>query len=83
MTLQDLKNNREQIIATVTEKAGAENVSKVMAEMVSGLDGCNSIEELIESAIYMALQFEVKVEKSRNAFILGRLAQIEIETKTN
>jgi len=79
MTLQDLKNNREQIIATVTEKAGAENVSKVMAEMVSGLDCCNSIEELIESAIYMALQFEVKVEKSRNAFILGRLAQIETE----
>ena len=79
MTLQDLKNNRNQIIATITEQAGAENVKTVMAQMVKGLDCCDTMEELIENAIYMATQFEVRVEKSKNAFILGRLAQIEIE----
>lgn len=79
MTLQELKDNREQIIKTVTDLAGDENVKAVMAEMVKGLSCCDTLEELIESAIYMALQFEVRVEKSRNAFILGRLEQIEIE----
>ena len=79
MTLQDLKNNRNQIIATITEQAGAENVKAVMAQMIKGLDCCDTMEELIENAIYMATQFEVRVEKSKNAFILGRLAQIEIE----
>lgn len=79
MTLQDLKNNRESIIVTITEKAGAENVAAVMNQMVKGLDCCDTIEELIENAIFMALEFEVRVEKSRNAFILGRLEQIEIE----
>lgn len=79
MTLQDLKNNRNEIIATITEQAGAENVKAVMEQMVKGLDCCDTMEELIESAIYMALQFEVRIEKSRNAFILGRIEQIEVE----
>lgn len=79
MTLQDLKKNRTEIIATITEKAGEENVKAVMEQMVKGLDCCDTMEELIENAIYMALEFEVRVEKSRNAFILGCLEQIEIE----
>ena len=79
MTTQDLKNNREQIIATITEQVGAENVKAVMAEMVNGLSCCDTLESLIENAIYMALEFEVKVEKSKIAFILGRLEQMEIE----
>jgi hypothetical protein len=79
MTIQDLKDNREMIIATITEKVGEENVKSVMNQMVKGLDCCDSFEELIENAIFMALNFEVKVEKSKNAFILGRLNQIEIE----
>lgn len=79
MTTQDLKNNREQIILTITEQVGQENVKAVMAEMLKGLDCCDTIEELIENAIYMATQFEVRVEKSRNAFILGKLEQMEVQ----
>jgi hypothetical protein len=79
MKIQDLKNNRNQIIETLTEMVGEENVKPVMEQMVKGLDCCDTMEELIENAIYMALEFEVRVEKSRNAFILGRLEQIEIE----
>ena len=77
MILQDLKNNREQIISIITEKAGAENVKAVMEQMVKGLSCCDTMEDLIESAIYMALEFEVKIEKSKNAMILGRLAEME------
>ena len=79
MTLQDLKDNRAAIIATITEKVGEENVKPVMEQMVKGLSCCDTIEELIENAIYMATEFEVKVEKSKIATILGRLEQIEIE----
>lgn len=77
MTIQDLKANKNQIIATITELAGAENVKPVMEQMIKGLDCCDSIEELIENAIYMATQFEVKVEKSKNAYILAKLAEME------
>lgn len=79
MTIQELKDNRNEIIEIITNNAGVEKVKEVMAEMVKGLSCCDTLEELIESAIYMALHFEVRVEKSRNAFILGRLEQIEIE----
>lgn len=79
MTIQDLKNNREEIIAIITEKVGAENVKSVMEQMVKGLSCCDTLEELIENAIYMATQFEVKIEKSKIAAMLGRLEQIEIE----
>lgn len=79
MTRQNLTDNREQIIATITALAGAENVKAVMQQMVNGLDCCETMEDLIESAIFMATEFEVRVEKSRNAFILGRLEQMEIE----
>jgi hypothetical protein len=79
MTIQDLKDNRAEIIAIITEKSGAENVKAVMDQMVKGLSCCDSIEELIENAIYMATEFEVKVEKSKIAAILGRLEQIELE----
>lgn len=79
VTIQEMKDNREMIISVITEKAGSENVKAVMDEMLKGADCCDSIEELIENAIYMTLEFEVKIEKSRYAFILGRLEQIEIE----
>jgi hypothetical protein len=69
MNLQDLKDNKAQIIATITEQAGEENVKAVMAEMLKGLDCCDTIEELIENAIYMALKFEVRLEKSHIAKI--------------
>ena len=79
MTLIDLKNNKEQIVTILTEKVGAENVKSVMTEMVNGLSCCDTLEQLIEDAIYMALEFEVKIEKSKIASILGKLEQIEIE----
>lgn len=79
MTINTLKENRESIISIITDKVGSENVKAVMDEMVKGLDCCDSIEELIENSIYMALEFEVKVEKSKIASILGKLEQKEIE----
>lgn len=79
MTLNTLKENREQIISIITEKAGSENVKAVMAEMIKGLSCCNTLEQLISDAIYMALEFEVKIEKSKMAAILGKLEQMEIE----
>lgn len=79
MTIQDLKNNRDLIIATITEKVGVENVKSVMNQMLKGLSCCDTIEELIKEAIYMTFEFEVKIEKSKTAFILARLEQIEIE----
>ena len=79
MTLIDLKNNKEQIVTILTEKVGSENVKAVMTEMVNGLSCCDTLEQLIEDAIYMALEFEVKIEKSKIASILGKLEQIEIE----
>jgi len=51
MTIQDLKTNREMIIASITEKVGEENVKAVMATMIGGLDCCDTIEDLIDSAI--------------------------------
>ena len=77
MTLQDLKNNRNEIIAIITEKAGEENVKAVMNQMVKGLDCCDTLEELIESAIFMEMEFEVKVEKSKLASLIGKIAEIE------
>ena len=51
MTIQDLKNEREQIIATITEMVGADKVAQVMNVMVGGIDSCSSIEECIEASI--------------------------------
>lgn len=79
MTLQDLKNSREQIIVEITNKLSSKMVKPVMAKMVDLVSDCDSIEELISEAIYFTTQYEVREEKSQNAFILGRLEQIEIE----
>jgi len=65
MTLQDLKNNREMIIATITEKVGEENVKAVMQTMVGGLDCCDTIEELIDSAISIN-EFEARPKKKES-----------------
>ena len=79
ITIEKLKANKSEIIAIITKEVGDKMVKPVMEQMLKGADCCDSIEELIENAIYMATHFEVRVEKSRNAFILGRLEQIEIE----
>lgn len=65
MTLQDLKDNREMIIASITEKVGEENVKAVMATMVGGLDCCDTIEELIDSAISIN-EFEARPKKKES-----------------
>lgn len=65
MTIQDLKNNREMIIASITEKVGEENIKAVMATMVGGLDCCDTIEELIDSAISIN-EFEARPKKKES-----------------
>ena len=65
MTLQDLKDNRDSIIATLTEMVGEENVKTVMQIMVGGLDCCDTIEELIESAISIS-EFESRPKKKES-----------------
>jgi hypothetical protein len=65
MTIQDLKDNREAIIASITEKVGAENVKAVMATMIGGLDCCDTIEELIDSAISINA-FEARPKKKES-----------------
>jgi len=79
MTIQDLKNNRELIIAKITELVGEENLAKIMQTMIGGLDCCDSIDELIESAIDIC-EFERFAKKDTgNRAILGKLEQLEIE----
>lgn len=78
MTLQDLKNNRQAIIETITEMVGADKVAVVMQTMVKGLDCCDTIEELIEGSISI-LEFNTYSKPdSRRTFILGQLAEMEI-----
>jgi len=77
MTLQDLKNNRTEIIASITEMVGADNVKTVMETMVKGLDCCDTMEELIEGSISI-LNFNATAKPdSRRTFILGQLAEME------
>lgn len=65
MTIQDLKDNRGSIIATLTEMVGEENVKSVMQIMVGGLDCCDTIEELIESSISIS-EFEARPKKKES-----------------
>lgn len=77
MTLQDLKDNRQYIIDTITEHVGAENLNAVMGKMVDGLSCNDTIDELIQDAIYMALQFEVRIEKSKIAAMIANAHEDE------
>lgn len=65
MTLQDLKDNRNEIIATITEKAGIENVAVVMNLMVKNVSMFDSIEEAIDMSLSMFedTRHEVKPRK--------------------
>lgn len=52
ITLQDLKNNREYIIAQITEKVGEEKVKSVMSGMLNQLDCLwHSLDDMIDSTI--------------------------------
>ncbi len=53
------------IIASITEKVGEENVKAVMQTMVGGLDCCDTIEELIDSAISIN-EFEARPKKKES-----------------
>jgi len=79
MTIQDLKNNKESIIAKITELVGKENVNAIMKTMIGGLDCCTSIDELIQSSIDIC-DFERFAKKDTgNRAILGKLEQLEME----
>ncbi len=77
MTLEILKNNRQQIIATITEIKGEEAVKPVMAQMLKGLSCCDTLEELISDSIYMEFTHEDRPEKSKLAALLGKIAEYE------
>ena len=77
MTIQDLKNNRNEIIATITEMVGVENVKSVMETMVKGLDCCDTMEELIEGSLSILELKTYSKPDSKRTFILGRLAEME------
>ena len=81
MTLQDLKDNREMIIAIITEKVGEENVKAVMATMVGGLDCCDTIEDLIDSAISIN-EFEAR-PKRKESKIAAMMANAHQDEKYN
>lgn len=76
MTIQELKDNREMIIATLTEIVGEENVKAVMQIMVSGLDCCDTVEELIESAISIC-EFERYAKKDSKLVQMQNAAHID------
>jgi hypothetical protein len=79
MTIQDLKDNREEIISIITQECGAEKVAEVMKIMVNGLDCNDNLDELIECAIAIFGYEAPRRKVSKNATFLGRLEQIEIE----
>lgn len=76
MTLQDLKNNREAIIANITELVGEDKVEKVMRTMVNGLDCCDSIEELMMSAIEIC-DFEANAKPDSKLVRMHNAAHID------
>ena len=79
MTIQDLKTNREMIIASITEKVGEENVKSVMQIMVGGLDCCDTIEDLIDSAISIS-EFEARPKKKESK-LASMVCNYELENE--
>jgi hypothetical protein len=73
MTLQELKDNREQIINFINERGYNLKFAMQMAVELSG--NCDSIEELENELI----QYLRPVKETKTARILGRLAEIELE----
>jgi hypothetical protein len=62
LTIADLKENRESIIAHITEQAGKENVVAVMTKMVEMLG-----EERCEKELALKAIDELGVSKFKNA----------------
>ena len=76
MTIQDLKNNREAIIANLTELVGSDNVTKVMQTMANGVDCCDSIEELMMTAIEIC-EFEANTKPDSKMVRMHNAAHID------
>ena len=74
MTLQDLKNNRQEIITFIESRNYDLKFAMQMA--VELASNCDSVEELTYELINYCQPVKIK---SKNAEILGRLEQIEIE----
>jgi hypothetical protein len=79
MKLQDIENNKEEIISIITEECGESKVDELIEIMKRGLDCCDDLDDLITSAIAIFGYDEPRRKVSKNAKILGRLEQIEIE----
>lgn len=73
MTLQDLKDNRKEIIDFITLMEY--NLQFAMEMAVEICETCDSIDELKEELRNHCR----KVKDTKNARILGRLAEIELE----
>ena len=83
MTIQDLKDNRSEIITKITNLVGEENVKATMATMIGGLDCCDTIDELIESAISInKFELENKFSK-KDSKLVEMAASAHIDEKYN
>ena len=83
MTLQDLKDNKSEIITKITNLVGEVNVKATMATMIGGLDCCDSIDELIESSISIN-EFKLENKFSKKDSILVQMhASAHIDEKYN
>ena len=78
LKLNDLKENRSEIISVISELVGSFNVKEVMAEMVKELEfDYTEMESLINMSIYNLGLTPSRRKASRNAEILGKLAEME------
>ena len=78
ITLETLKENRSEIIATITQLAGSFNVKEVMSEMVNEIEfNHTDLENMIKVAIYNLGLTPSKRKVTKNATILERLAEME------
>ncbi len=74
MTLQDLKNNREEIINFIKNRGY--DLKFAMEVAVEFAPNCDNIDDLFNELENYCRPVKIK---SKNAEILGRLAEIEIE----
>lgn len=75
MTTKDLKDNRNEIIATITEKVGENNVVSVMQIMIVNVAGCDSIEECIDMAIDI-FEFQKYAKKDSKLVAMHNAAHV-------
>jgi hypothetical protein len=78
MTIQDLKNNREVIIETITNTYGESMVKDIMSFMASSLE--NSVSDTIEDFIAEIFEMvEFKMRSKKDSKLVQMTANYELE----